>query len=204
MLAVRGRPFLEYIIRDLKQQGIEDILLLVGYLYEEIVKYFGDGSKFGGNIDYVIENKPAGTGGAVRLAKEKLKPVFLVLNGDTLTDINCLDLEQTLLQTDTLACIALRRVSDATRYGRVFLEKRRVVRFLEKDDTGPGIINSGAYAMRYECLAYIPSGTSSLEHDLFPVLAEKGQLSGNIFKGRFIDIGLPETYDKAETVVPKW
>lgn len=205
MLTVGGRPFLEYVVWNLKRHGIIDLLFSVGYLHERIVEYFGDGSGFGVHIEYNVEDKPAGTGGALKLAKEKLNPIFLVLNGDTLMDINYLDLALAFHQTDALASIALRRTpGDVCRYGSVLLEGERIKAFLEKSDSGPGIVNGGVYVMRCEAIDYLSSGTSSLEQDLFPVLADQGQLCGKVFEGFFIDIGVPESLSKAELELPAW
>lgn len=205
MLTVGGRPFLEYVVWNLKRYGIINLLFSVGYLHERIVEYFGDGSGFGVRIEYNVEDEPAGTGGALKLAKEKLNPFFLVLNGDTLMDINYLDLVLAFHQTDTLASIALRRTpDDACRYGRVLLEGERIKAFLEKSDSHPGIVNGGIYVMRREAIDYLSTGTSSLERDLFPVLADQDQLCGKIFEGFFIDIGVPESLSKAELELPAW
>lgn len=87
MVPVAGEPFLHWQIRDLKEQGYTDIILLVSYLGEQVKQHFGDGSKWGVNLQYSFETEPLGTGGAIRFAirslGELLDDDFLVLNGDS-------------------------------------------------------------------------------------------------------------------------
>ena len=88
MIPIMGKPILEYQIECLKREGQTDIILVIGHLGESISKYFGDGSKFGVNIKYIIEEQPLGTAGALFLLKEKLTEDFLLLNGDIIFDID--------------------------------------------------------------------------------------------------------------------
>jgi D,D-heptose 1,7-bisphosphate phosphatase len=88
MIRIMGKPILEYEIESLKLQGYTDLILVVGHLGSVITDYFGDGSRFGVSIEYVVEEKPLGTAGALYLLKHKLKGDFLLLNGDIIFDIN--------------------------------------------------------------------------------------------------------------------
>lgn len=83
MVPIGGKPFLEHQILLLRNQGIDEILLLVGYLADHIKDFFADGSKYGVRISYSREEVPRGTGGALKLDQPKLKNNFLLLNGDT-------------------------------------------------------------------------------------------------------------------------
>jgi len=205
MLNVGGRPFVEYLVWNLCRRGIRKVLFSVGYLHGQFRDYFGDGERFGLHIEYVVEQKPAGTGGALKLGKEKLDPVFLVLNGDTLTDINYADLISVLLRTGSLASISLRKTSEKTiRYGTVTLDGERVTSFSEKCDSGSVFLSSGVYAVRRDILDYVPAGNASLERDVFRVLAKQGLLSGKAFNGFFLDIGVPESLRSAQRDVPVW
>ena len=92
MLKVKGKPVLYYIIRSLRLNEIKKIVIVVGYKKEVIMDYFGDGSKFGVNIEYAIQEKPGGTGDALLCAKGKVSGKhFIVLNGDVLFDSNILN-----------------------------------------------------------------------------------------------------------------
>ena len=88
MANLMGKPILERTIEILKKNGIVDLFISVGHLYEKITEYFGDGSKFGVNIEYVIEDKPLGSGGALYYLKDKLKDDFVICSGDVLFNID--------------------------------------------------------------------------------------------------------------------
>jgi D-glycero-D-manno-heptose 1,7-bisphosphate phosphatase len=204
LLPVGGRPFIEYIIWNLKRYSIKDILLSVGYLGYKMAEHLGDGRKLGVDIDYCFESRPAGTGGAFLLAKRKLDPEFFVINGDTIFDINYHDLATLRKGTNAMAAVALRKVDVVHRYGSVALDGELISGFHEKASTGPGIVNGGVYAMTRDCIACIRSVPYSLESDLFPEIASNGNLAGRLYDGFFIDIGLPETWRDANSVVPSW
>lgn len=204
MLPVGGRPFLEYIVWNLKRYSITRLLFSVGYLAEQIVRHFGDGNRYGVSIEYVIEREPAGTGGALLLAMPKLEDVFLVVNGDTLFDLNYLDLAL-LMDIDTAAAaMALRYVEDIGRYGEVRLAGKTIAGFNEKAGRGYGLVNGGVYVIRREALKKLSTVPCSLEKDFFPLLASGGQLKGKAYEGFFIDIGLKESLGEADITVPRW
>jgi NDP-sugar pyrophosphorylase family protein len=203
LLEVSGRPFLEYVFWNLQRHGICRVVLSVGYLAEKIQAVFGDGSQYGIDLSYIVETEPLGTGGGLKLASGLLDDKFLVLNGDTIFDVNYLDLA-TGHPSENLVTMALRYVDDVSRYGNVKLEGGQVQGFCEKSAAGPGVISGGVYFMRKEALEFLPGGCSSIEQDMFPRLAEAGKLGGLIYRGFFLDIGLPETYKAAQISLPKW
>jgi D-glycero-D-manno-heptose 1,7-bisphosphate phosphatase len=202
LLDVAGRPFLEYVVWNLRRQGVRRLLLSIGYLYQAIRDHFGDGSDFGVEVDYAIEHEPAGTGGALRVAASKLEAAFFLLNGDTLFDVNLYDLAMGL--GDSVCALALRRMEDGTRYGSISLDgEGHVVEFKEKLG-GQGLINGGVYAVRREILDAVPSGSCSIEEDVFPALATQKRLAGRVYDAYFLDIGLPETLSQAQVDLPAW
>lgn len=200
MMDIRGRPYLDYLVRHLVRQGIDQILLSVGYLHEAIVDHFGDGSDFRVSIKYVTEEQPMGTGGALRNCFADLADRFFVLNGDTLFDVNLAALETTSDQN----IIALRGVPDRSRYGGVDVHNGVVSRFVEKGDAGPGMINGGVLCLNRGAVELLPPGRSSLEADLLPKLAAEGKLAAFRSAAFFIDIGLPETLEQAQVEIPAW
>jgi D-glycero-D-manno-heptose 1,7-bisphosphate phosphatase len=200
MMDIAGRPYLDYLIRHLVRQGIEDVLLSVGYLHESIVDFFGDGSDHGLSIRYVTEDHPLGTGGALRNCLPHLAERFFVLNGDTLFDVNLAALETTSGRN----VMALRSVPEMSRYGGVKVHEGIVTRFVEKGDSGPGHINGGVLCLNRSALEHLPDGRSSIELDLLPALVANGTLAAFTSNGFFIDIGLPETLDRAQTEIPAW
>jgi D,D-heptose 1,7-bisphosphate phosphatase len=203
LLDVSGQPFMEYILWNLRRHGIRRVVLSVGYLADKIQAAFGDGARLGLDLAYVVEEEPLGTGGGLKLAADLLDDEFLVLNGDTVFDVNYLDLALRL-SGENLAAVALRPVDDVSRYGQVRLERGQIKSFCEKATAGPGLISGGIYAMRKKALDSLPEGRSSIEQDLFPLLVESGRLGGRVYNGFFLDIGLPETYKSAQTLLPEW
>jgi D,D-heptose 1,7-bisphosphate phosphatase len=201
-LEVGGIPFVGHLIWNLSRHGIKHIILSTGYLADELEQAV---NKCGveAEIVFVREYEALGTGGGLRNALPYLDERFLVLNGDSLFDVNYLDLNL-LLEAGIEAALALRLVSDADRYGSVILQEKSVVGFREKGHEGPGMINGGVYAMKRKALNRLPPSPSSLEHDLFPQLAEEGRLRGSCYDGYFIDIGLPESLSLAQKEIPSW
>src|SRR5262245_61543699 len=191
LLEVAGVPFLDHLIWNVARHGIRRLLLLTGHLAPAFQARYGDGCAHGIAIDYGVEPEPYGTGGALALAARRLDERFLVLNGDTLFDLNYLDLAARI-EDGALAVVALRQVDNVSRYGAVRLAGSRVEEFAEKGRPGPGAINGGVYVMRGEAVERLPEGPSSLERDLLPNLSAESRLAGAIYDGFFVDIGMAE------------
>jgi D-glycero-D-manno-heptose 1,7-bisphosphate phosphatase len=198
------RPFLDYLLEMVERHGYQDILLLGGYL-GEVLEAAYDGRRIGDATIRVLREKvPLGTAGALTVAREKLDPRFLMMNGDAFFDINLRALEQASHRTGAMATLALRSVPDAARYGRVIEDQGKVATFLEKDlnRPGPGIINGGIYVLKREVLDLVHNLPCSLEQDVFPTLVERGEIRGLRFDGYFLDIGLPETLEQGHRELP--
>ena len=205
ILPVAGKPFLVYLIENLKRFGISDFVVCVGYLGERVVETLGDGSNLGVHISYSFETEPLGTGGCVKHAGELLNEHFLVLNGDTLFDLNFSDFLSRYTGDDFEGLLmALRKVDDVSRYGAIELEDSRITSFQDKRLSGPGWINGGIYVMKKSTVEEFPDGKFSIENDYFPKMAEDRRLYGVQYDGFFIDIGIPETYEDAQTLIPEW
>lgn len=201
MMPVLNRPFLEHVFHYLRYHQIEDIILSLGYLPDQIQSYFGDGSKFGVRLSYVVENSPLGTAGAVKNAEQYLdQQAFLVLNGDIFTDIDLRMMLDFHRQNMAKATIALTPVDDISQYGVVETDPQRWVRrFVEKPSPGEStsnLINAGIYILEPELLSEIPPHSHYMfEHHLFPTLLEKGvPFYGFPSNGYWMDMGSPEKY----------
>jgi len=131
MIPVAGKPLLEYQIEWLKKHGFNEIVLLVGYKKEKIIEHFGSGSRYGVRITYVVEDEPLGTGGAIKNAEHILskEDVFLVLNGDILTNLNPLLLVEKVEKSNLLAAIAT--IPLPSPYGILELDGDMVKGFIE-------------------------------------------------------------------------
>lgn len=195
MAPIANRPFLEYLILHLGKWNIKNIVLSVGYKKEIIKSYFNTGEKLGVEILYTEEEKPLGTGGAIKKAASLVdEENFIVMNGDSFFDINfdqLITFHKSRLSTVSLGLVY---VSDTSRYGRVEISKKGVVtRFAEKGVIRNGFINGGVYVLNRKVVKNIPDGEVSFESKVLPTLIGQG-LNGMAVQGFFIDIGVPNDY----------
>lgn len=198
LIPVHGKALLEHILDLLKKHNIKKVLISVGYMKDKIEDHFGDGSRFGVDIMYIEENKPLGTAGPLRLARDILKETFIVSNGDELKDIDIGKMHELHAKSGAMTTIALTEVADPTKYGVAVMDGSKILKFKEKPKVPPSnLINSGFYIMEPEILDMVPPGQSSLERDIFPKIAEKGRLFGFPFSGQWFDCGNMERYEKA-------
>ncbi len=203
MQLIKNKPFLDTLIWNLKRHSIRRIVLLTGYLSETFENYYGDGSRFGISIKYSKETNQAGTGGALKLAEKYLDDYFFLINGDTLFDINYLDLAYSF-NLDKVGIMALYKVKDVEQYGTVKISKNLIESFNEKSERNQGYINSGVGIFKKEICNYINKIPSSLEKDIFPLLVKERKLLGKKYNSFFIDIGLPESLKDARRILPNW
>lgn len=199
MAEFRGRPFLEYQIRFLREQGIREIILCIGYLADEIHKHFGDGSGWDVTIRYSRETEPLGTGGALKLAEPLLGETFLLLNGDTFLacELGALEEHHRVNQADVT--LAVSKADDASSYGSVEVgADGRATGFREKAvGAHPGYVNVGLYVMNKALVAVVPAGRRvSLEQDLFKGWVKTRRVFAFVLQGGFVDIGTPEGYER--------
>lgn len=197
MAPVCGKPFLEYVLRCLKKNGIDRVILAVGYKEEVIRSYFG--SSFSGmDILYSSEDTPLFTGGAIRKALRLAEegPVF-ILNGDTYFDVDLQAMLAFHLEKKAALTIASKKMTFFDRYGTIESDNGRITAFLEKRPADEGDINGGIYLMDRHLLDGIGREAFSFEKD---VMEEKvGEIPMYAFAsdGYFIDIGIPEDYYRA-------
>ncbi len=202
LMPVGGRPFLDHLIARAAAQGAEEILLLAGHLGDQIVRRYDGGHEGGAAIRVLVEPSPMGTGGALTVARDHLRPRFAMSNGDSLFAVDIAALAATPDSGPWLGRLALRQRADTGRAGVVTLDGAVITAFLERGPGGPGLINGGVYVLDRGILDHIPDGPCSLEADIFPTLARRGLLQGVVVDGFFIDIGVPEDLARAQTEVP--
>jgi D-glycero-alpha-D-manno-heptose 1-phosphate guanylyltransferase len=204
MADINGRPFLSYLMDLLAENGIEKVLLSVGYRHDIIVDYFGARYKTI-EIEYVIEDRPLGTGGAIResLNKARCEDV-LVINGDTLFYIDIRKFFDFHIQRKSLFTIALKPMNDFERYGTVVVEDDRVTGFEEKSFRTFGYINGGIYGINKTILEYFNrfDQNFSIETDFLQKCLREVNVFASIHNGYFIDIGIPEDYQRAQKDLP--
>tara|TARA_Y100000589_G_scaffold324149_1_gene359834 strand:- start:1089 stop:2303 length:1215 start_codon:yes stop_codon:yes gene_type:complete len=203
MQLINQEPFLNNIIWNLKRHDITDIILSIGYLPEKFKEYYGTGQNFEVKIRFVQEEKPAGTAGAIKLCESFLDDYFLLINGDTLFDINFHDLAVTF-NNGKIGHLALNFVNDTSRYGEVKLSGKEIIEFKEKSQNNYGYINSGVAIFHKRLINFISNQDSSLEKDVYPKMINKKLLSAKKYKSFFLDIGIPVALSEAQSLIPKW
>lgn len=203
LLPVGGRPFVHYLLWHARRFGFTKALLLAGYRAEVLAEEMQALSVPGLDLQMVAEPEPLGTGGAICAAAEALDEQFLLMNGDSLFDFNWLALAP-IMAADPRCAVAmsLRAVADASRFGVAELDQGRVAAFHERGGPEGGLINAGVYLVRREGLSGFP-GSGSFERDMLPALAADGRVRGLAAEGFFLDIGVPDSYEAAQTEVPQ-
>jgi len=202
MAPVAGRPFLFHLLDRLVACAVPGVVLSVGYKAEIIMDAVG-ASYRGMAIRYAVEAVPLGTGGAICLAAEAAATdTILVLNGDTFADVDLPEFLNAHRKAGRPLSLALAEAEDTARYGRVALTGDRITGFGEKGERGAGLINAGVYAIERSLLStYRRDGAFSFETDI--LMAELDAIApfGMPFGGRFIDIGVPEDYVRAQDLL---
>jgi len=196
MISVAGAPYLEHQLRYLKQQDITDVVLLTGYLGEQIESYFGDGARLEMSIRYSQEPSPLGTGGAIQNALPLLADSFLLLYGDSFLPIRYADVVNRLNHSAALGVVVAcdNQVSDTSVKNNIALDEFDFVSRYDKTSGHMDLlyVEAGVSAFRREAWNGTPNDAWSLEQDLFPELIRKHALAGLRTRQRFYDIGTPD------------
>jgi D-glycero-alpha-D-manno-heptose 1-phosphate guanylyltransferase len=195
MAPINDKPFLHYIFKELQHQNIQQVVLSVGHLKEVIQDFFQD-KYLGISIQYAVENEPLGTGGGIKNAFSLVDDDAFVLNGDTYFDIELLKLKNE--QTDI--SIALKPMFEFDRYGTVELNNESsIISFNEKKYCAHGLINGGIYYFKKSLFDKIETAKKfSFEKDILEKHLSDLNIQGKVFDNYFIDIGIPEDYEKAK------
>lgn len=201
LLPVKGRPILEYNIRNLIEHGVNEIVLGIGYKGDLVREYFGDGSNFGIRIRYSKEIKPLGTAGALKKAERYFKDTLFMCNGDEIKDVNYSKMLQLHMKKQAFGTLALKKLSNIEHFGVVELKGNKIMRFIEKPkhgETKSRTVSAGAYVLEPDVLKLIPKRRKfSIERQVFPKLAEDGKLFGCLAVGQWFPTDTFERYEKA-------
>lgn len=207
MAPVNGKPFLASLMNYWAGQGINRFILSVGYRYQTIVDYFGT-SFNGSDIDYVVETTPLGTGGGLLLANQRLASdsPFLLLNGDTYFAVDAKKLCDFAERVDADWCFSLFKTSEVDRYLGIEVGKQgEILSLRSSDQSGERLANGGVYVVNPKSLSALdfPLGERiSLEDEIFPTLLSNAQrVFGLALNEKFIDIGIPEDYQRAAELI---
>src|SRR5215204_2999088 len=209
MIRIVNLPCMEHIVNLLSRHGITDIAVTLQFMPEEIQDYFGDGSEWGVNMRYSIEDAPAGTAGSVKMAEQQLGlegERLLILSGDALTDADLGELVSFHEEKDAEVTMVLKSVENPLDFGIVITEEDgRISRFLEKPGWGQvfsDTVNTGIYLLEPAVMGEIPdpeAGEYDFSKELFPKLLEQERrLYGFVTDAYWEDIGTLEQYASAQ------
>ena len=194
MLEIGGKPMLEHIINNLKSQGFRKILISVNYLSENIISYFKTGKNFGVFIEYIKEEKPLGTIGSLGLFKDKSKKPVIIVNGDTLTNINLKEMLNFHLKNKSHATMAVKVMINSNPYG-VVKSKGLIVESFEEKPVDKTYINAGVYIISNSVVSLIKK-KSKIDAPKFLMHLKKKKKKVIIFPAHedWNEIGTVENY----------
>ena len=204
MLITGGKPLIQYNIESLRDAGIKDITLVVGYKHEVIEEYFGDGSEFGVNINYALQDGQLGTAHAIATAEKYIDESFIVLNGDIIVSYdlirNLIEKYATRRSNDVKAVLTLIEVDDPSNYGIVSMQNDKIVEIVEKpepENAPSQLANAGIYLFSQEIFDAIRETEISERNEyeitdsLQITLDKEYEILGLISQEPWMDVGRP-------------
>jgi dTDP-glucose pyrophosphorylase len=197
MLEVGGKPILETIVKGFVDSNFTNITMCLGYKSNVIQDHFQDGSAFGANIDYIVEEKRMGTAGALTLLGKRLNNPFFVMNGDLLTSVNFEKMLDFHLENDSRATMCVREYDIEVPYGVVNVVNENVISIVEKP-IHSFFVNAGIYLLEPDCIDLIPDNEF---YDMPTLFAEliviKEKIVSFPLQEYWLDIGRIADYERA-------
>ena len=202
LVPVGEKPILEILLNQLKGYGIKDIVLCVNHMAELIRSYFGNGKKFGINIEYSVEDKELGTVGPLKLIKE-LPENFLVMNGDLLTDMDFMDFFNFHLKKGKLLSVSTYTRVVNIDFGVIKTENNKIYDFIEKPDY-TFEVSMGVYGFNKKVLDYVPDNEFfGFDKLMLKLLGMEIDIESYNYRGYWLDIGRPEDFEIANEDIKK-
>ena len=193
MVEVQGKPFMEYQLELLRRGGVKNIVLCIGYMGGQIERHFADGSRYGVNIRYSLEDKPLGTAGALKKAEALLDDVFFTMYGDSYLFLDFSATMRYFKSQNKLALMTVYKNYDRYDGSNTVVEGNLVKKFSKKEKAEDMVyIEYGANIFRKEALNLIPESQSYSLEALFPRLIEMEELLAYEAEERFYEIGSPQ------------
>ena len=197
MLHVGGKPILQTIVEKFISYGFVNIVMCVGYKSNIIQDFFEDGSRFGANIEYILEEKRMGTAGALSLLETKPDEPFFVMNGDLLTNVNFEHLLEFHLANDSIATMCVREYDFQVPYGVVNIKNGKILSIEEKP-VQKFFVSAGIYMLSPDCVSCIPENEFYDMPTLFEKLISMNENTVSFpLREYWLDIGRMEEYEKA-------
>jgi len=205
MVPINDRPFLAHQVEMIKNSGIDSVVMCVGYLKEQIMDYFKDGSSFGIAIEYSVESRPLGTGGAIKNAGDLLSEDFIIVYGDSYLEIPYRELYEKHSKAGKVGTLAVYDNAQFTDvHNNIAIDKRGLVTKYVKNggDADLNYVEAGASAFSKRLLDMMPEESCfSLEESVYPRLIQVRQLAAFITDQRFYDIGTPKRLEEAKRIL---
>lgn len=205
MADVNGKPFLERTLEWLRKFDVNNVILAVGYKKEYIKEYFADKYKKM-NIIYSEEIEPLGTGGAIKKALiQSDEKNIIAMNGDIFARVDLNKMLEQHLKLNSVMTIAVKEMSNFDRFGVVKFENDRITRFEEKRYVEKGFMNTGVYVINKKIFDNkIDKDSFSIENDYLNKYVSIDKISPFIYDGQFVDIGIPEDYERIKEIIKKY
>ncbi len=204
LLKVGNKPILETTLEQLIEAGFHSFYFLVNYKAEMISEYFGDGSAWGVNIQYIVEKKRMGTAGGLKLIEGKTEEPMIIMNGDLLTKLNFAQLLHFHSEMKALGTICVRQHDFQVPYGVVQIEEDHLVNIIEKPIQSH-MVNAGIYVLDPEVIEHIPNDSFLDMPDLFRILIHhQKEIAVFPIREYWIDIGQPDDFKRANQEYDEW
>ncbi|HHY89472.1 MAG TPA: NTP transferase domain-containing protein [Chloroflexi bacterium] len=198
LMPIGDMPVLEVLIRQIKREGVDEVILTVGHLAELLQAFFNNGKSLGVEITYSIEDEPLGTAGPLSLVRDRLTETFLVMNGDVLTTLKVGDLVRFHKEQGGIATIAMHRRHVKVDLGVIQLNGGQIVQDYIEKPTYDFSVSMGIYVFEPRVLDYIPHGEYLDFPNLVHRLLDAGEkVVGYQFEGYWQDLGRPDDYEQA-------
>jgi len=203
LIPIDQKNLTEHIFEILKSAGVTEVILSIGHLAEKIKNYFDANPPQNLKIEYLVEPKPMGTAGPLILLKRRnyiFTEDFIVVNGDNLFSLDFSQMINFHQKNHSVATLGLTKVDDVSNYGVVEIKNGKIKQFVEKpspDQAPSNLINSGYYIFSPEIFDFIDEQADflMLEKNIFPAIAQAGELGGFIGQGQWFDTGTPDRYE---------
>jgi N-acetyl-alpha-D-muramate 1-phosphate uridylyltransferase len=202
MVPINDKPFILHLLEYLRSFGLDNILLLTGYMAERIEEFFEDGSKYNLSIKYSKEETLLGTGGALKNAHILLNDEFLLINGDTFIPIDYNKLLKTFYTKNTISTMSVYSGLES-RFNNAFMDDAGfITRYNKKDPSGLNCVDSGVLVFKKKVLENIPDNCiCSLEEQVFNILINQREMSAFVTMKKFYDIGTVQGIKDLEKVL---
>lgn len=194
MIEFHGRPFLEYLIEMVRDQGFEQILLLLGYLPEAIRSYFGDGRRWGVSIEYSVSAVEDDTGRRMKLAESRIDPTFLLMYCDNYWPMRFDVMWRQFVAAGTLAQLTVYRNTDKYTRDNLSVDAEGIITLYDKSRSMPNLsgVDMGFVILRHSVMDMLPNDNVSFERLVYPRLVEQRQLGAFITEHRYYSVGSHE------------